>query len=172
VLEDYPESVEQIQGAWIAPIDAMAILESLLFRRDESSELFDLPAYRDVLLLYAIARDLWQHGAGAGGSPIDVLLPMDPSGVPPAFESTLRGGFAGGEASGSPYGSTFTDAEASSFALPALDTVDAGAPSSYGDLHATLHLEQELLEPTHPGLPTLEERPGGEPGKGPDTRRR
>jgi hypothetical protein len=132
VLEDYPETVEQVQGAWIAPIDAMAILEALLFRRDESSELFDLPAYRDVLLLYAIARDLWQHGAGAGGSQIDVLLPMDPSGVPPAFEPTMRGGLGGGEA-GSPFDApSFEEAQASSFALPALDTLET-APSSFGD---------------------------------------
>src|SRR5437016_1595335 len=54
----------------------MAILESLLFKRDDSSELFDLPAYRDVLVLYSLARDLWQHGGGQG-TPVDVLLPLD-----------------------------------------------------------------------------------------------
>jgi hypothetical protein len=62
-LEDYP--------------DTMAILESLLFKRDDTSELFDLPAYRDVLVLYSLARDLWQHGGGHGGAQIDVLLPLD-----------------------------------------------------------------------------------------------
>jgi hypothetical protein len=65
----------------------MAILESLLFKRDDSSELFDLPAYRDVLVLYSLARDLWQHG-GDAGSPIDVLLPLDEAGrAAPAYAS-------------------------------------------------------------------------------------
>jgi len=80
-LEDYPETVAQLERAWHSPLDAMAILESLLFKRDDSSELFDLPAYRDVLVLYSLARDLWQHGAGLGGTQIDVLLPLDDGSV-------------------------------------------------------------------------------------------
>ena len=76
-LEDYPDTVALLERAWRSPIDAMALLESLLFKRDDTSELFDLPAYRDVLVLYSLARDLWQHGGGQGGAPIDVLLPLD-----------------------------------------------------------------------------------------------
>jgi len=76
-LEDYPETIAQLERAWHSPLDAMAILESLLFKRDDTSELFDLPAYRDVLVLYSLARDLWQHGGGHGGTQIDVLLPLD-----------------------------------------------------------------------------------------------
>ena len=76
-LEDYPDTIAQLERAWHSPLDAMAILESLLFKRDDSSELFDLPAYRDVLVLYSLARDLWQHGGGRGGTQIDVLLPLD-----------------------------------------------------------------------------------------------
>jgi len=80
-LEDYPETVALLESAWHSPIDAMAILEGLLFKRDDTSELFDLPAYRDVLLLYSLARDLWQHGAGHTGTQVDVLLPLDDSGA-------------------------------------------------------------------------------------------
>ena len=76
-LEDYPDTVALLERAWRSPIDAMALLESLLFKRDDTSELFDLPAYRDVLVLYSLARDLWQHGGGQGGTAIDVLLPLD-----------------------------------------------------------------------------------------------
>ena len=76
-LEDYPDTVAMVQGAWASPIDAMAILEGLLFKRDDTSELFDLPAYRDVLVLYSLARDLWQHGGGSTGTQVDVLLPID-----------------------------------------------------------------------------------------------
>ncbi|MBW8777643.1 MAG: hypothetical protein JF585_00295, partial [Burkholderiales bacterium] len=68
LLEDYPDTIAQLERAWHSPLDAMAILESLLFKRDDTSELFDLPAYRDVLVLYSLARDLWQHGGGQGGA--------------------------------------------------------------------------------------------------------
>ena len=78
-LEDYPDTVAVLESAWPSPIDAMAILEALLFKRDDTSELFDLPAYRDVLVLYSLARDLWQHGGGHGETAVDVLLPLDES---------------------------------------------------------------------------------------------
>ncbi|MFL6699701.1 MAG: hypothetical protein ACJ8GJ_21240 [Vitreoscilla sp.] len=81
-LEDYPETIAQLERAWPSPIDAMAILEGLLFKRNDTSELFDLPAYRDVLVLYSLARDLWQNGGGQGSAQIDVLLPLDDSAPP------------------------------------------------------------------------------------------
>jgi pilus assembly protein FimV len=89
-LEDYPETIALLEGAWPSPIDAMAILEGLLFKRDDSSELFDLPAYRDVLVLYSLARDLWQHGGGSTGTQVDVLLPLgdsDPTAPMPIYPS-------------------------------------------------------------------------------------
>jgi len=75
-LEEYPRAVQELQARWIEPLDAMAVLEAMLFRKDAALQLFDLPAYKDVLLLYAIARDLWQQ-AGAGLPAVDVLLPLD-----------------------------------------------------------------------------------------------
>ena len=78
-LEDYPDTIATLEGAWTSPLDAMAILEGLLFKRDDTSELFDLPAYRDVLVLYSLARDLWQQGGGNTGTQVDVLLPLDDS---------------------------------------------------------------------------------------------
>jgi hypothetical protein len=89
-LEDYPDTIALLEGAWESPIDAMAILEGLLFKRDDTSELFDLPAYRDVLVLYSLARDLWQHGGGNGGTQVDVLLPLgdsDPTMPMPIYPS-------------------------------------------------------------------------------------
>jgi hypothetical protein len=76
-LEDYPDTIAQIQAVWHSPIDAMAILEALLFKRDDTSELFDLPAYRDVLVLYSLARDLWHLSDDSNGTLVDVLLPLD-----------------------------------------------------------------------------------------------
>ena len=92
-LEDYPDTIAPLQAAWHAPIDAMALLEAMLFKRDETSELFDLPAYRDVLLLYSLARDLWTHGGGSAGTQVDVLLPLDDvphAGPPPAPYPSAR----------------------------------------------------------------------------------
>ena len=78
-LEDYPDVVLYLQSVWPSPLDAMAVLEAMLFRKDESQELFDLPAYKDVLLLYSLARDLWQQG-GTEISEVDVLLPLGETG--------------------------------------------------------------------------------------------
>jgi pilus assembly protein FimV len=87
-LEDYPETVAQLQATWHAPINAMAVLEGMLFKRDDTSELFDLPAYRDVLVLYSLARDLWQQAGGNAGTQVDVLLPLEDiePGAPRALE--------------------------------------------------------------------------------------
>jgi pilus assembly protein FimV len=76
-LEDYPEVVLQLQALWPEPLDAMAALEAMLFRKDTGHELFDLPAYKDVLLLYSLARDLWQQQGGLRTSGVDVLLPLE-----------------------------------------------------------------------------------------------
>jgi hypothetical protein len=77
-LEDYPGVVAGLQRIWPNPIDAMAQLEALLLRRG-GGEVFDLEAYRDLLLLYGIARAAHEAGeldAGRAGM-VDVLLPLD-----------------------------------------------------------------------------------------------
>jgi hypothetical protein len=74
-LEDYPSIVARLQMAWPSPIDAMAELESLLFRKTRG-ELFDMPAYRDVLFLYSLARDLLDREPLEAGN-VDVLLPIN-----------------------------------------------------------------------------------------------
>jgi hypothetical protein len=90
-LQDYPAVLAALQAAWSQPLDAMAELENLLFRK-RSGELFDLPAYRDVLTLFSVARDL--HRLAAQPVPdVDVLLPLA----------------AGGEASLGPMPSIFDD---------------------------------------------------------------
>ena len=74
-LEEYPQAMQELQAHWPQPLDAMAVLEAMLFRKNAAHELFDLPAYKDVLLMYAIARDLWQQG-GSPQQSVDVLLPL------------------------------------------------------------------------------------------------
>jgi len=97
-LEDYPQVVTQLQGAWPEPAAAMTLLEALLFRRDASASTFDLPAYGELLFLYSQARDLADNGEASGD--VDLLLPLgedfdfiEPPGVgrPLAFDASTTG---------------------------------------------------------------------------------
>jgi hypothetical protein len=85
-LEDYPGVVPRLQQVWPRPLDAMAELEALLFRKARG-ELFDLPAYREVLLLYSLARDLLDRKAAEAGD-VDFLLPMNSEGATTEFGAT------------------------------------------------------------------------------------
>lgn len=73
-LQAYANVVATLQAVWPEPLDAMAELENLLFRK-RSGELFELPAYRDVLTLYAVARDLHRR-VDDETADVDVLLPL------------------------------------------------------------------------------------------------
>jgi hypothetical protein len=124
-LEDYPALIEHLQGLWRSPIDAMAVLESMLFRKDDSADMFDLPAYKDVLLLYSLARDLWQQG-GMGVSEVDLLLPLGDT-LPAASELSLK-----------PITPTPVDYDLTSFQLepPASSTDDKDEPATrHGQLN-------------------------------------
>ncbi len=90
-LEDYPLTIGRLQHAWPRPLDAMAELEAFLFRRGGEAEMFDLPAYQEVLFLYQMARDL--HNAeqpGNAAEAVDVLLPIGGQVAAPAAEGTIR----------------------------------------------------------------------------------
>lgn len=76
-LVDYPDTIEQLQGLWATPTRVMGTLDASLFRRNKSDETFDLPAYRELLFLYSIARDLAEHGGTAPLPDVDLLLPLD-----------------------------------------------------------------------------------------------
>ncbi len=95
-LQDYPVVLAALQASWHQPLDAMAELENLLFRK-RSGELFELPAYRDVLTLFSVARDL--HRRDDQPTPdVDVLLPLaaGDEGVPiapPLIFDTLASGY-------------------------------------------------------------------------------
>ena len=77
-LEDYPGVVPRLQQVWSRPLDAMAELEALLFRKSRG-ELFELPAYREVLFLYSLARDLMDREV-TDTSSVDLLLPLSDGG--------------------------------------------------------------------------------------------
>lgn len=82
-LEDYKGVLPRLLQVWPRPMDAMAELEALLFRRSRG-ELFELPAYREVLFLYSLARDLLDREAAESGN-VDLLLPLADGGE---FSST------------------------------------------------------------------------------------
>jgi hypothetical protein len=73
-LEDYPAAIAQLQLAWASPGQATTLLESLMVRSDSGDPSFDLPAFSDLMLLHAIARDLREREVGEGG--LDLLLPL------------------------------------------------------------------------------------------------
>ncbi|MDP2006246.1 MAG: hypothetical protein Q8K45_11275 [Rubrivivax sp.] len=130
-LETYPGVIPRLQQVWSRPLDAMAELEALLFRKSRG-ELFDLPAYREVLFLYSLARDLLDRDAAASGN-VDLLLPLADGGE---FSSTSPAPFVAqrpeGQAAARDGGGRIT--EPLDFDLSA----DAGpATSLFGPLEGT-----------------------------------
>jgi pilus assembly protein FimV len=87
-LDAYPSVIPRLEQVWPRPLDAMAELEALLFRKSRG-ELFELPAYREVLFLYSLARDLLDREAVDTGS-VDLLLPLADGGE---FSSTAPAPF-------------------------------------------------------------------------------
>ena len=179
-LEDYPGTVALLERAWRSPIDAMALLESLLFKRDDTSELFDLPAYRDILVLYSLARDLWQHG-GDGGSPIDVLLPLDETGrtVPsyasareinerglPARDAGLDLDLESVDAEGDTRNGMLTSFEMTGYDASASGGGHLDLELPPGDVHATL--DELSLSPVAPTRPKPAPEWRDPDGAGPD----
>ncbi len=81
-LADYPEVLDRLQTLWQQPAQAMAVLEKSLTRPSDGEDTFDLPAYRELLLLYAVARDLAERSGPAGR--VDVLLPLGAEPADPA----------------------------------------------------------------------------------------
>ncbi|WP_374590224.1 FimV family protein [Aquabacterium sp.] len=85
VLVDYAGVVERLQTLWDTPERAMEVLQATLLRRDPDADTFDLPAYRELLFLYSVARDLHEHHdhgearqpSGLATRPVDLLLPID-----------------------------------------------------------------------------------------------
>lgn len=82
-LESYDSAIQGLLGRWDNSADSMVLLQNLLARGSgsggkEGGELergFDLPAYRDLLLLYSVARDRAEQDMHSDG--IDLLLPLD-----------------------------------------------------------------------------------------------
>jgi hypothetical protein len=126
-LDDYPGVIPRLQQVWARPLDAMAELEALLFRKSRG-DLFDLPAYREVLFLYSLARDLLDRSSADSGN-VDLLLPMADG---TEFGSTAPAPFLGLERDG------FKDARPALDELPTapvdFDLTSTGPATSIFDL--------------------------------------
>ena len=57
-IEDYPAVADRLAAIWSAPGRALEVLQASLLRQDGDESTFDLPAYRELLFLYGLARDL------------------------------------------------------------------------------------------------------------------
>jgi hypothetical protein len=94
-LEAYPETVQRLQELWASPAKAMETLAAALFRRGPADQTYDLPAYRELLFLYAIARDFEEHGVPDLGREVDLLLPMHDDAPPAPIAHLVSSGNTG-----------------------------------------------------------------------------
>jgi hypothetical protein len=96
-LDDYPEVMRQLQSEWADPHAVMETMDALVFRRGGDAVTFDLPAYRELLFLYSIARDLAQMPATP--TPVwkhaEDTLPLLTN-VPDAYQETHQPTHQGG----------------------------------------------------------------------------
>jgi hypothetical protein len=75
-LDGSPSVIAHLQVVWSDPAAAMQMLQELLSRgAGPGAPHFDLPAYRDLLTLYGVARDLFE--AGLRSDDVDLMLPLD-----------------------------------------------------------------------------------------------
>lgn len=80
-LDEYPAVIERLQSLWVTPQRAREVLQATLVRPENTDtdpvgeDSFDLPAYRELMLLYSVIRDVSElEDADAG---VDLMLPMD-----------------------------------------------------------------------------------------------
>ena len=85
-LESYARVLDIVQQYWSDAGASMALLQNLLSHGGEDAQGFDLPAYRDLLMLYGLARD--QSEREVRGEPIDLFLPLD-AGAPSVGTSMM-----------------------------------------------------------------------------------
>jgi pilus assembly protein FimV len=89
-LVEYPKQIARLQVVWPNPLDTMAELEAMAFGRGSEKELFDLPAYQDVLFLYQLARQLHEDTSQGRGTGVDVLLPIGGETAPAPLMTALE----------------------------------------------------------------------------------
>lgn len=74
-LEGHAELLARLQSSWADAGASMAVLQELLAHTGPDQGALALPAYRELLMLYAVARDRSEHEVR--GEEIDVFLPLE-----------------------------------------------------------------------------------------------
>ena len=79
-LEDYESALSRIQSLWPQPQVLQVIEESIFRKPDHDDQPFDLAAYRELMLLYAMAKDITALSdvtdAGNPGADLTHLQPL------------------------------------------------------------------------------------------------
>jgi len=153
-LESYPAVMEQIEAVWGTP-QAPALLESLVFREQWNSEreVFDTAAFRDLLLLHAVAQ-------AADSLADELVVPVAASiarSVPPArFGPSLPAGAGPTAATDAPLpqldGVSDVDIDLSD---PGLSANNSSAAANTGSLPSALDdlIQFDLPGADAPGAP-------------------
>jgi len=90
-LDDYPSVMGRLESLWVTPQRAREVLQATLVRADDSGpdpvgdDSFDLPAYRELMLLYSIVRDVSDQQPDS--SEVDLMLPIGEPEAPSAPDS-------------------------------------------------------------------------------------
>jgi pilus assembly protein FimV len=78
-LEDFPHVLSNIQAAWSRPQQAQDVIEESIFRHpDEDHQTLDMAAYRELMLLYALAKELGRPDAAYSMLPMSMQSPVLP----------------------------------------------------------------------------------------------
>lgn len=87
-LDEYPSVMGRLESLWVTPTRAREVLQATLVRAEDSGpdpvgdDSFDLPAYRELMLLYSIVRDVSDQEPDEPS--IDLMLPIgEPEGDAP-----------------------------------------------------------------------------------------
>jgi hypothetical protein len=73
-IEAYQTALSRIEQLWNEP-KVLGVIEESLFRKpDHEGQAFDLQAYRELLLLYSVAKE---NVGGSGDASMDLDLPLD-----------------------------------------------------------------------------------------------
>ena len=138
-LEDYPEALARIEAHWERE-DILDVVEDYLFRKPghQPAAPFELEAYRELLLLHAVARiAIQQDPSSRQGGTVRGTLSSADAGTPPAA------GFAGIAAAAGAGASDF-DAFSASHGSGASPTAQGIPPASdvFDDYRPSFSLEQ------------------------------
>jgi pilus assembly protein FimV len=75
-LEDFPQVLSNIQAVWSRSAQAQDVIEESIFRQPEQDQTLDMAAYRELMLLYALAKELSRPDAAYSMLPISIQSPV------------------------------------------------------------------------------------------------